>query len=87
MAGARTGGGVMVSDFEYRANIWGQLLPCRLDDWHLPHLSVTWYLAGMWEGGTVAVLPGESAEQAAVRAYGTKARVTPLYTKPVRWAK
>lgn len=44
---------------------------------HLPHVRVTWYDSGVWGHGAIAVLPGETGLQAAVRMFG--------YTIAPRW--
>lgn len=70
-----------------RTNKHGQIIIINAHEAHLPHISVTWYLAGMWEGGHVAVQPGETREQAAHRAYGNRARKTDLCITDVVWAE
>jgi len=73
------------SEYTARTNKHGQTVIIRTEESHLPHISVSWYLAGMWESGNVAVQPGETREQAAHRAYGNRARKTELQIRDIVW--
>jgi hypothetical protein len=53
----------------------------------MPHINVSWYLAGMWEGGVTAVHPGETEAEAADRAFGHYARKTDFRISPVIWGE
>jgi hypothetical protein len=57
-------------DFVAKTNKHGQTVILSTADAEGPHLSVSWYLAGMGEGGYTSVRAGETDEQAAHRAFG-----------------
>lgn len=59
-------------DFVAKTNRHGQIIILSQADASGPHLSVSWYLAGMGEGGYTSVRAGETDEQAAHRAFGNK---------------
>jgi len=47
----------------------GRWVSVRADEAHLPHIRVSWYDGGIWMSGECAVLPNETPEGAAERAF------------------
>ncbi len=48
-------------------NEWQQCIITRTEHADLPHIHYSWYDGGCYVGGWIAVLPGETDEQAAQR--------------------
>lgn len=48
-------------------NRYGQCLVVKAETAHLPHVEARWYEGGIWACGVTAILPDETAEQAAQR--------------------
>lgn len=61
------------SQFVGKKNRHGQIIILHVSEAQGPHLDVTWYLAGMWEGCVTAIRAGETDEQAAQRILKNKA--------------
>jgi hypothetical protein len=75
-------------EYVARKNQHGQTCIIQAHTADLPHVSVSFYDGGIYMGGECAVLPGETNEQAALRAFGRRIAnkwLDTLTVTPIVW--
>lgn len=78
----------MTTTYTAKTNKHGQIDIIKTADADKPHAEARWYAGGVWSRMLVAMLPGETAQEAAERAAGE--RVPSRYRDtlegaPVEW--